>query len=336
MVGTMLVAMAAATPAGAAPKAPAAAPAPGRGAGHVVRLYLPRSVSVTGDTLRLGQITVVRCDDESLTAKVSAIPMGRAPSPAEKIAFGREIILGRLAVHGVRAERVRLTGADTIAVVGQGQLIPAAEIVARAEQFLKDSRIIPASQRWRVARKPQDMVLSRRGKVTLTPELADHSPADHVLVLVRATRGTARVGTAKVLFRRIYPASRAVATREITPGQAVTPANARVETIMTDSRPDANWSAPYGMVATRRIAAGSVVHTGAVRRKRQPVVVRRNQNVIMRIAGPGFSITATGLALQDGKVGESIRVRNVDSKRVITAHVNADGTVEPSFEEARR
>ncbi len=35
--------------------------------------------------------------------------------------------------------------------------------------------------------------------------------------------------------------------------------------------------------------------------------------------------------MQEGRAGEYIKVRNVDSRRVISAKVNKDGTVEPVF-----
>jgi len=307
-------------------EAPEPEPAP-------VRIYIPRSVAAEGDVLRLGQITVVRCEDETLAAKVSAIPMGRGPWPTERIAFARQIILSRLATHGVAADRVRVTGAKAVSVVGRGQTVPAADIVARAEQFLKDSGAIPAGQWVRLASRPRRLVLNHRGKVTLMAALAKDSPPNHVAVLVLPARGSARGGPVKVLFRRIYSGRRAVAAKEIAPGQTITADNTRVETVATETRPDPSWSPPYGLTATRRIKPGAVVHAAAARAKRQPALVRRNQNVTMRITADAFTITGTGVALQDGRAGESIRVRNIDSQRIITARVNGDGTVEPSFEE---
>ncbi|MHC5074036.1 MAG: flagella basal body P-ring formation protein FlgA [Planctomycetota bacterium] len=38
-----------------------------------------------------------------------------------------------------------------------------------------------------------------------------------------------------------------------------------------------------------------------------------------------------GTSLQKGQVGEYIRVRNIDSKRIIFAKVCEDGTVKPVF-----
>jgi len=51
----------------------------------------------------------------------------------------------------------------------------------------------------------------------------------------------------------------------------------------------------------------------------------------MRIAGPTFVITSQGSAMQDGRTGDYIKVRNIDSKKIVTAKVMFDGTVEPVY-----
>jgi flagella basal body P-ring formation protein FlgA len=64
---------------------------------------------------------------------------------------------------------------------------------------------------------------------------------------------------------------------------------------------------------------------------KSPIITKRNQKVLIRIDMPGFLITAFGKAMQDGRAGEYIKVRNVDSQRIILARINEDGTVKPVF-----
>ena len=67
-------------------------------------------------------------------------------------------------------------------------------------------------------------------------------------------------------------------------------------------------------------------------RSAQPeVVVERNQAVVMKIDGVGFTLRWLGRALEDGRPGEVIKVRNVDSRRVVSARVAYDGTVKPVY-----
>ena len=52
----------------------------------------------------------------------------------------------------------------------------------------------------------------------------------------------------------------------------------------------------------------------------------------MSVRGLGFRISGKGLALQDGRPGDCVRVRNIRSQRIVVANVRRDGTVEPLME----
>ena len=112
--------------------------------------------------------------------------------------------------------------------------------------------------------------------------------------------------------------------------------SAKVETIMVPQRPGKSFTAPWGMVAAKPVRRGSVIDTRRLGWPGREFVIRQNQMVLMKINGPGFTVTALGQALQNGRGGELVKVRNVDSKRVITARVAFDGTVEPLFDEVKR
>ena len=77
------------------------------------------------------------------------------------------------------------------------------------------------------------------------------------------------------------------------------------------------------------IPANKVIQSNMLATIKSPVITKRNQKVLIRIDMPGFLITAFGKAMQEGRAGEYIKVRNVDSQRIISAKVNEDGTVEP-------
>jgi flagella basal body P-ring formation protein FlgA len=51
------------------------------------------------------------------------------------------------------------------------------------------------------------------------------------------------------------------------------------------------------------------------------------QDVEIVYRAPGFEVSAQGLALQSGYRGEIIKIKNLQSKKIITATVQDDGTV---------
>lgn len=79
-----------------------------------------------------------------------------------------------------------------------------------------------------------------------------------------------------------------------------------------------------GMQARRYLRAGELVLTSDVRR---PVLVSKGETVTMTVELPGVSLTATGRALSEGGLGESITVVNPVSYRQIMATVIGPGTV---------
>lgn len=79
-----------------------------------------------------------------------------------------------------------------------------------------------------------------------------------------------------------------------------------------------------GMQARRPIGVGEVVSRTHV----EPVpVVRRGDEVALSLETGTMSLVAGGVALQDGGVGQKIRVRNADSGKVLYAEVVDAATV---------
>jgi len=75
----------------------------------------------------------------------------------------------------------------------------------------------------------------------------------------------------------------------------------------------------------REVQAGVPLHTYDLRRA---VVVKQGQVVTLTVGqGNGFSITARVEALQDGKIGEQIRLKNPESGRLLTGTVTGPNTV---------
>jgi len=300
-----------------------------------LRIYLPRDVSVSADNLRLGSVSILRSADEKLLKKAEAVALGRSPWTKERIVIDRRTILSRLACCGIRTADLQITGAPAVTVTGKHKVLSAEAIVRCAESYLARHPPAPAGCRWQLLARPREMILPGPEAPELKAELASGAPPHHVKVKITVQAGGKAMGTRAALFQLRYPTRRAVATKGISPGQAVTPANAKIETVMAPRPAKADWAPPFGKIAAARLAPGAVIRPTQVAAPKLALVVRRNQTVVMRIEGPGFTITALGLALQNGRPGESIKVRNIDSNRVLTAVVAADGTVRPTFEESR-
>ncbi len=79
-----------------------------------------------------------------------------------------------------------------------------------------------------------------------------------------------------------------------------------------------------GMMAGQTLLPGLSIPMSALR---PPRVVRAGAAVSMIYVDNGLVITAAGDALQDGVVGEIVKLRNEDSGVTVTGRVRADGSV---------
>jgi flagella basal body P-ring formation protein FlgA len=79
-----------------------------------------------------------------------------------------------------------------------------------------------------------------------------------------------------------------------------------------------------GKVARRTLLPGEPIPMNAVD---DPKLVTRGVQAQIVFEEGGLSIMGVGIPLQSGTMGETIQVKNVDSGRVITGRVQADGRV---------
>jgi flagella basal body P-ring formation protein FlgA len=302
-------------------------PAPSENAG--LQIHLPREIAVKDNNVTIGRVGIVR-GQQTLVAKASDIPLGRISVPEQKIIVDRPLVLSRLACSGIPASKVTLTGAEKVTVGWNQQVIKADRLVEVAASFLKQNSPTFSSGHFGPVRSPQPLTISDSSpEMEFSCRLVEGHVHNKATVQVVVTAGDKQLGVREVTFQSKYRARRAVASMNIPAGSLINSANVRIEQALSDEPEPADWQSPYGLVATRRIAVGAVIRPGMVGSVKPKVVLKRNQTVLIRIEKPGFLVTAVGKAMQDGCVGEYIKVRNVDSKRLILARVKHDATVEP-------
>jgi flagella basal body P-ring formation protein FlgA len=236
--------------------------------------------------------------------------------------------MSRLASSGVLAKDVRLTGAEKITVTRSEKVIDAEKLITLAESFINKARPISKQAKWRLLRRPDDLTSPETADVKLQARMGPALSGGCVCVEVAMFRGRREIGVAKVLFKQVYSMRQLIAARNIPAGTVLSEKNTRIEVVTVSRKPD-EWKSPYGMICSQAVQAGRVIRPTLWKTQKPTIMVHRNKPVRMKIQMTGFMIVATGQALQDGRVGDLIKVRNVDSKRIIMAMVGADGTVTP-------
>lgn len=82
-----------------------------------------------------------------------------------------------------------------------------------------------------------------------------------------------------------------------------------------------------GMVAQRPIRSGSTFQAHFLQ---APHLVERGQRVMVIAEGVGFRVSREGEALENGALGERIRVR-FDAREIVTARITGQGSLVIDF-----
>jgi flagella basal body P-ring formation protein FlgA len=77
-------------------------------------------------------------------------------------------------------------------------------------------------------------------------------------------------------------------------------------------------------VTKKTLLPGRIIPVSALR---EAYMMERGKNISMVFSTHGLMITAQGVALQNGTLGELVRARNLDSGTIIIGTVMQDGTL---------
>ncbi len=295
-----------------------------------LKIYLPREITIESDVPNLGQVAIIR-GEESLATKAGKVTLGRIPTPGQKIIVDRSIVLSRLASSGIPSSEVTLTGAEKTTITQQHQTIKASNFIETALSFVTKNPPEGSVCEFNPIRIPKDLVFPGVSRsIKLLPCSIKNVGKNQVRVRVAAFSDDKEVGMREVTFRLKYHCRRVIATSDIPPGEIISSENVKIEKAVSNY-PEPDWKIPYGFVALRRLSANSIIRPNMIGLPKPPVLLKRGQNVIIKIDKFGLLVTAIGKAIQEGKIGEYIKVQNVDSQRIIRAKVNEDGSVEPVY-----
>jgi flagella basal body P-ring formation protein FlgA len=227
---------------------------------------------------------------------------------------------------------VTLTGAEKITVGRQHQIIKSDEFMQKALDFLKNNPPETSICQYDPVRMPEDLVLAGSGKdLKLSPCLVRSGARNQAKVRIAVLSDDGEIAAREVTFRFKYSCRKIVSCVDIPQGGVVGFENTKVEETVSDTPASAGETVFYGCVAKRRIPANTVIIANMTSPARPQVLLERNQNVLIKINRLGLWVTAIGKTMQQGRVGEYIKVQNLDSQRIIMAKISEDGSVEPIF-----
>jgi flagella basal body P-ring formation protein FlgA len=303
-----------------------------------VKIYLPRGLAVSSGALTLGEICIIRCDDENILHKASAVSMGRGPFFKESLALSRSTILARLGASGIDTSGVVFSGAPAVTLESKDQALAPDQLVLSAQEFLVQKKPLPEDRVWRLVGVPSSVAVSDLQDVQIKPRLAarQNPLPDQVRIEVAICRQDKELAVAEATFQADYLVQQAVAVKDIPAHAKLTEEDFKVRIVAVPNKPSAEWTSPLAMEATVAIEHDKVIGPGQVKMPKLEIIVHRDQKVKMMVEGLGFRINGIGQAMDNGRPGDIIRVLNMDSQQAVACRVAADGTVHPLYDEVKK
>ena len=289
-----------------------------------------KQVQIGTPIIRLGAIARLKGFTEEAARRFEAIELGSAPTPGVSKMLSRAFLGDRLRAAGV-GPGVRLRVPARVEIIRKAQVLKGEALAHRIREAVRAA--IPYAESDIAAIRMPEL---RDQKVAVGSELViEPAPLNErtgrVLVTVRITDGDRVLHRQRVIAQVESMRTLYVAVAGLARGSIVTPAQ------ITQRRMPSS-QVPAGAVNDRLAIEGSrlrrTVEPGSPFRKawlEQPVWVKRGDPVSLQASRGRVSVTAVGVALVAGRRGETIRVRNADSRKIIVGRVIAPDTVRMDF-----
>ncbi len=306
-------------------------------AGPVV-VTLRASAAVTESPVCVGHVATLSGGTAELRRRIAGLDLADRPARGKALSLLRDLVTYRIQVAGIGRICFSVQGAPLVQVTTAAALTD--------DDFLEAAR---DALRSRFPARPEDVLVSL-AQLSGVPQL-NLGPKDDLRLQAEAREpinvpGRCRVEVTLLLNGerlavvtvvvdvKLYQAV-AVAARPVDGGQVLSEQNVRIERRAIDAF--GSYVTPKDLQAGRKarwaLAAGQVIPATAVKALNadSPVLVKQRDLVKLVATVGSLRVSALGEAEQDGRDGDRVRVRNVDSKKELVGRVIGRGLVEVDY-----
>lgn len=289
-----------------------------------VYIDLKDNVALRDKAITIEDISWVIGSNVELVNKVKGITVGRTPGRNRTKKFDREFLKMKMKQSQIRKSAVVFIGAEVVTVRVESTKILGVELAQTAREYLLsilDTGIKETTVE--LSRIPSDQwVPVNRNDIKLEAVLIDtNKDRGNVGVMVSATSNGIPFIKRPVFFNvRVYEYV-VIARKTINRKRPLSKNDliiARKETTKLHRSNYTNIEDLIGKTSRRNISSNTIITENMVE---ATPTIRRGHLVKIYINSNGFRIITKGLAQETGYKGEVIKVRNIDSKKIIYGKV---------------
>lgn len=303
-----------------------------------VHIQLRSQSMARSETITVGDVAELSGGSAVLRERIRRIDLAEAPKATETVKISASQIVFRLQLTDLPNASFQVFGVKEVIVVPFVDTLDDERVIQQARELILKSYSWPEEDLQVRLVRPMTIQLpkiSNLQKLDVKTEL--HTPGqklgrcqvDVAIVIDGEKRLQFPLHFETKLLRAVPVCSVTVAR-----GEKFTEKNVRLEKRPEDPnfRPAATLESLIGKVSQRTLGAGQVVAaTDAEGENASPEgapIIKARQVVKMLVPLGNVNVVARGEAMQEGKMGQVIRVQNVDSKKVVTGRVTGPDTVE--------
>jgi flagella basal body P-ring formation protein FlgA len=319
--------------------APAVPAQPGSGGPDAVVVTVRATATVAGAHVNIADMATLEGGSAAVRQRIAGMDLADLPSADQPAVLLREQVYYRIRISDLDPGQYRVEGAAQVRVSRHRYQVPEDELIAVAkEQILQhlpgqpeDISIQPAQ----AVRGPQ-IPDAGRDEVRLSAEYRSPAmPLGRVRVDVAVSvRGERRYVVPVSLDVRLVQTV-VLTSRRIPAGESLTPDNVYLDRRALDSLNGYLSAAELrlGRKTLRALGAGQIVLNTdvAAAQPDNPILVKAQTPVQMVVRLGSLEVVAHGEALQDGRAGQLVRVRNIDSGKVVVGKVVDRSVVEVAY-----
>ncbi len=315
----------------------AAAAATAAGEPDALVVVLRPQAAAGPHAVRVGDVADLAGGTAALREAVAALDLADAAAARAGVTVTARQVAFRVRLAGVPAGLFRVQGAAEARVEPGHCVVPEADVVAAAkEAVLKRlpwgeadvtvQALQPVAASLAVAAPREDV------QVKAVPH-GGAMPLGRVQVDVTLWSGGERLQALPVYLDVRLCQQVAVCLRKVERGEPLTGENVTFDRRPVDGLRDflSSPAALAGKRARQPLLPGRVLSAGDVEddpKEAAAPLVRKGEAVKLVVRLGPVNVTAAGEALQDGRAGQPVRVRNVDSKQVVLGRVAERNVVE--------
>lgn len=290
------------------------------------KVSLKPEAMVEASEVYLSDIATIQSQDKSLAQALSGIRVATVPMPGQTVNVDASSIQLRLRAAKVDPGKVQVVDSSRTKVTRAFQLVDSASLLEAARSALEASFTNGARVEVEATRSPADVRI-RPGQVDLVARpSAARAGIQTVPVEILVDGQKDRTVSVSLRVRVFQPV--VVLNTAVARGQMLTPADLTIDEREVSAFAGDLITDPVfaeGLKTRRPMAAGSFLRSADL-----DVIplVRRNAPVVVSTTAGRVTIRSTGQALEDGTMGQMVKVRPAGSTETISGKVVGEGRVE--------